>query len=128
MFHLEDIIQRYDNDNDNEECVICLDNIKEDTYKLTCQCKTSFYHYECICQWLNDNNNCPICRTNFSINYSDDELIIANASRLAFNLRPIDYSQSGVVNASSRRIDEESSVNNMAQYVYPSSDERRRFA
>lgn len=128
MPHLDDIIHRYDND--NEECVICLDDIKEDTYKLNCQCKTSFYHYECICQWINDNHNCPTCKTNFSIiNDSNDELIIGNASRLTFNLHPIDYRPSGVVNASSRRIDEARSViNNMVQYVYLDSDGRRRFA
>jgi hypothetical protein len=47
-----------------EECPICLNNITDDTKKIT-QCKHTF-HTECLTRWLHDNNSCPLCRTHFN--------------------------------------------------------------
>lgn len=43
------------------DCSICLDNITDDTKKIT-QCKHTF-HEECLTRWLHTNNSCPLCRT-----------------------------------------------------------------
>ena len=54
-----------------EECPICLNDITDDTKKIT-QCKHTF-HDECLTRWLHDNNSCPLCRTHF--NFKSNEAI-----------------------------------------------------
>jgi hypothetical protein len=47
-------------DNHNDECCICLDNNKEQTWSiLPCGHK---YHYSCISSWLLRQQRCPVCR------------------------------------------------------------------
>ena len=43
------------------ECTICLLQYTEETKKAT-ECHHIF-HQECIDRWLENNNNCPLCRT-----------------------------------------------------------------
>lgn len=40
-------------------CSICLSKIYKQKIKLNCN---HFYHKECLKEWLNYNNTCPICR------------------------------------------------------------------
>lgn len=51
------------NNNQTEECCICLDN--DNIYEwsiLPCGHK---YHTKCVSEWLNTNQTCPICRISF---------------------------------------------------------------
>lgn len=43
------------------ECCICLSPMREEIFKT--ECNHSF-HTDCIMQWLNTNDTCPICRGN----------------------------------------------------------------
>ncbi len=53
-----------------EECSICLENYKENTYKRTLNCSHHF-HKKCIDKWLKkcdeENIHCPMCRNQYSI-------------------------------------------------------------
>lgn len=56
-----------DLEDQNNECVICLEDIKEDTSRtLTCG---HIFHSDCIDSWNNVQVNCPICRTITSITF-----------------------------------------------------------
>ncbi len=47
----------------DEDCSICLENLKEtQSCKLRCN---HYFHYNCIMTNFNSNNKCPICRTEF---------------------------------------------------------------
>ena len=47
---------------EQKECIICYDDFKEiDTIILRCG---HFYHRDCINQWFNYKETCPICRKN----------------------------------------------------------------
>ena len=52
--------------NDNEkQCAICLKKISiNKNHKILEKCNHCF-HIKCINMWLENNNNCPICRKNF---------------------------------------------------------------
>jgi hypothetical protein len=44
------------------EC-FCGDEVNAaDAYVLSCSCKTSVYHKDCIRQWVQQSKNCPTCR------------------------------------------------------------------
>ena len=47
----------------DESCSVCLEDFKEgDTIKkLNCN---HIFHKDCLEPWLNENNNCPMCRQN----------------------------------------------------------------
>ena len=51
---------------DSEEydsmCVVCIENIAENDYicKLPCG---HYFHPDCIYQWLNEQNICPLCKS-----------------------------------------------------------------
>ena len=48
----------------NETCTICLDDFSnKKIIKLKCN---HVYHYDCILPWLEENNNCPLCRDQFN--------------------------------------------------------------
>jgi hypothetical protein len=53
-----------------EECSICLEKLENEIAHLSCN---HFYHYRCICQWINNNiknkkeSYCPICNQSFEI-------------------------------------------------------------
>ncbi|XP_059630002.1 E3 ubiquitin-protein ligase RDUF1-like [Cornus florida] len=42
-------------------CVVCLDDISVGNEFTRLLCSHGF-HYQCIIQWLEESNNCPICR------------------------------------------------------------------
>tara|TARA_B110000208_G_C11771430_1_gene430424 strand:+ start:1213 stop:1497 length:285 start_codon:yes stop_codon:yes gene_type:complete len=46
--------------NENYECAICLENIREyeNIYKLSCRHK---YHIDCLNRWVKEKSNCPLC-------------------------------------------------------------------
>lgn len=56
-----------------EECVICLENVKDDTYTHLNGCKKIF-HNKCIKEWSNTSKNCPICRMELESINEDSEL------------------------------------------------------
>lgn len=45
-------------DSTNDICIICLDRVVDRTIT---DCKHLF-HYECISNWINRKNSCPMCR------------------------------------------------------------------
>jgi hypothetical protein len=66
------VIDTDDNKSVND-CVICIDNISlsdENLIKLECG---HYYHKKCIDTWVNDNFNCPICRS--VTNYKSKKII-----------------------------------------------------
>ena len=46
---------------ESEKCSICLENYKKDNIINELKCGHK-YHKDCIDDWINDNNNCPLCR------------------------------------------------------------------
>lgn len=71
----------------NEEtCVYCWGVIDNDLCILTCGCKTSFYHNECINNYLQFKNQCPTCKKQwaqkpaFKSNYVNKNQPIENVS------------------------------------------------
>jgi len=59
-----------DTNNTNDVCIICLepnDIIKiKKKYEKYNQCECNYYiHFDCLEQWKNIKNKCPICRSNF---------------------------------------------------------------
>ena len=48
-------------ENEREECSICLEkfNINEEVFKTPCE---HLFHVTCITEWLYKNKTCPICR------------------------------------------------------------------
>lgn len=59
-----------DNESSLENCCICLEEYKENTFKRTLKCEHHF-HKKCIDKWLkncdDDNIHCPMCRDQYSI-------------------------------------------------------------
>ena len=45
----------------NGSCIICLENIDKSKNIIKLQCGHDF-HKECLLEWLNKNDNCPICK------------------------------------------------------------------
>ena len=43
-----------------DPCTICLESLDTDAYTLNCQ---HAFHKKCVTEWLQQNNNCPLCRT-----------------------------------------------------------------
>ncbi|XP_069152470.1 E3 ubiquitin-protein ligase MPSR1-like [Solanum lycopersicum] len=50
-----------DERNSNDECLICLDELGEETDVLRLPCSHMF-HAECITKWLQNSHYCPLCR------------------------------------------------------------------
>lgn len=47
--------------NGNQECSVCIEEISVENFKrLICG---HAFHVACINTWLQENNNCPMCRT-----------------------------------------------------------------
>lgn len=59
----------------NDTCLICLDIIKVNKYKLNCDCN-AIYHKECIFKWFLKERKCPICKRIVHINYHNKQLEI----------------------------------------------------
>ncbi len=59
-------------DINEEECVICFDNLDEQ-YKVKMINCNHIFHKECINKWLNVKRTCPCCRTSI---YENIELIV----------------------------------------------------
>lgn len=51
-----------------KECIICLNDItiNNDKFKLNCNCN-NIYHYDCIKEWIDNNNRCPTCRAELGV-------------------------------------------------------------
>ncbi|XP_055802055.1 RING-H2 finger protein ATL66-like [Solanum dulcamara] len=47
--------------NSNDECMVCLDELGEETQVLRLPCSHMF-HAECIIKWLEKSHYCPLCR------------------------------------------------------------------
>lgn len=47
------------NSDDNINCTICLDMIKEDHHETICG---HMYHKACLDEWLKVGSQCPLCR------------------------------------------------------------------
>jgi len=46
----------------SEECLICIENFKDESYLVKLNCNHTF-HKNCIKNWVcNESNKCPICR------------------------------------------------------------------
>lgn len=45
----------------SDNCSICLENYYKDNIINALKCGHK-YHKDCIDDWINDNNNCPLCR------------------------------------------------------------------
>lgn len=50
-----------------DECSICICNIESNEELYLCKCKNKF-HKNCLGQWLENSNNCPLCRKQIPIN------------------------------------------------------------
>ncbi|XP_015072159.1 E3 ubiquitin-protein ligase SDIR1-like [Solanum pennellii] len=50
-----------DERNSNDECLVCLDELGEETDVLRLPCSHMF-HAECITKWLQNSHYCPLCR------------------------------------------------------------------
>ncbi len=46
---------------ENKNCLICLEEIKNEKIKKCLQCKV-LYHYNCIKEWFRTTKTCPHCR------------------------------------------------------------------
>ena len=53
----KDLIEKYKH---KYECSICMEDLSKETLKVV-KCG-HFFHKDCIKQWLNNNNTCPLCR------------------------------------------------------------------
>nr|CAD2198371.1 unnamed protein product [Meloidogyne enterolobii] len=50
-------------DNEKEECVICLEELKINDFVYSCpKCKKVVYHGICLARWINQKGTCPNCR------------------------------------------------------------------
>ena len=65
----------------DKECVICLSSDrKTQKYKTNCG---HIYCKECLFRWLENNNRCPICRSNL---YDDYEMVKNFRTKLLFHM------------------------------------------
>ncbi len=53
----------------SDECVICLD-ILSSSKLIYLRCCNNLIHDECLQNWLNKDNRCPLCNHNIHIKYS----------------------------------------------------------
>ena len=53
------------------QCSVCLDEINQDTLEVT-ECNHRF-HRACIQRWLEDHDNCPLCRHQLRIDDDEEE-------------------------------------------------------
>ncbi|KAL3517689.1 hypothetical protein ACH5RR_020278 [Cinchona calisaya] len=54
------------------KCVVCLNEFQDqDTLRLLPKCSHAF-HLDCVDIWLQNNSNCPLCRTSISCNTTRD--------------------------------------------------------
>ena len=60
-------------DSDNNVCVICYENFKQNDEISENPCNHKF-HYDCIMEWGKYKNECPCCRT--MINIINEEIVI----------------------------------------------------
>ena len=54
------------------ECCVCMEHLKEADDVAYLPCKHCF-HFECVVNWLNQHNTCPVCRTEFKTDNPDYE-------------------------------------------------------
>ncbi|GMH30229.1 hypothetical protein Nepgr_032072 [Nepenthes gracilis] len=56
------LLQQKGDDEDGEECAICIDEIDDGGACVETSCRHLF-HLPCILRWLADNESCPLCRS-----------------------------------------------------------------
>lgn len=61
-----------ENENDGDQCVICLEEweIGEKAKKMPCKHR---FHEGCIVKWLKIHGSCPVCRYEMPMDETDDE-------------------------------------------------------
>lgn len=55
--------ENYTNNNNENTCSICLDNMNDNDFYEMKDCKHKF-HYKCIIEWIFESRTCPLCRYN----------------------------------------------------------------
>ncbi|XP_059291149.1 RING-H2 finger protein ATL1-like [Lycium ferocissimum] len=74
------------------ECVVCLNEFQEDENLRVIPNCGHFFHIDCIDIWLQNNTNCPLCRTSISLHITTkfplDQIITPQRSD---NFRDEDY-------------------------------------
>lgn len=63
------------NDKDDIFCAICQDKIKIGETYSSMPCKTHLYHSQCIEEWLQRDNSCPICRVPIELKNDNDSVM-----------------------------------------------------
>ena len=56
----EDIITNIKDENENNRCIICLEDYKINDIIIYLPC-IHFFHKKCIAKWIEKTINCPIC-------------------------------------------------------------------
>ena len=59
LSELADLKMKEYNSKNDEICVICLENLRDNTTMKNCN---HFFHLSCLKNWHKTNRNCPICR------------------------------------------------------------------
>ena len=59
--HIIKIKEYKTNEDSNEQCSICLEYYEKDNIINELKCGHK-YHKNCIDDWINDHDNCPLCR------------------------------------------------------------------
>jgi len=65
------VIVEFNDEYKHIDCVICLDTLGVDRDIRATVCKHVF-HDECISEWMNTKNNCPVCRLEFTVEVSNN--------------------------------------------------------
>lgn len=72
-----------DDDSESDRCAICLDYQNCDSIPM--ECCNKLIHSYCLVEWLHRRNNCPLCRTEQSSGYNDDNNFINHFPNLYIN-------------------------------------------
>ncbi|KAL3840579.1 hypothetical protein ACJIZ3_025170 [Penstemon smallii] len=68
------------NDDDNEQCVICLEEWQRGEKAKEMPCKHRF-HGDCIEKWLKIHGSCPVCRHEMPVDETEDRRKISSGER-----------------------------------------------
>uniref|UniRef100_A0A0E0F1T5 RING-type domain-containing protein n=1 Tax=Oryza meridionalis TaxID=40149 RepID=A0A0E0F1T5_9ORYZ len=89
---IERLLLRPKDDQDNEQCVICLSENEDDVdgagergrWRMLPGCAHAF-HKDCVVKWLRNRTTCPLCRSDVAVAAADD--IISAADHMHFTLQ-----------------------------------------
>lgn len=85
---IERLLLRPKDDQDNEQCVICLSESEDDVddgggergrWRMLPGCAHAF-HKDCVVKWLRNRTTCPLCRSDVAVAAADD--IISTADNM----------------------------------------------